>query len=250
MKYFDKSQTAYEEANKSENVLRRPRFFPLKLNDIGDINNPSENHYIIKEFKMTPSVHWTFLVEVVSYEHCNFHSRPEILCKDIDGHEFNAIGYFEEDMFGRRNYWWDTEVSRTIKPSNVLAIRYAESKLFMDTTRGIRIEDRHVKMIRGFPITLDTLLKTADKLFQRKASSAHSCWCECGKIEEEGVKLLKCGRCKEALYFSKECQVSNWKSQHKKECKIILIIKELIGQGSPSFDIENFANNKWCDFVF
>lgn len=36
---------------------------------------------------------------------------------------------------------------------------------------------------------------------------------------ETGKKLLRCTRCKVALYCSKECQTKCWKTGHKKECK-------------------------------
>ena len=37
----------------------------------------------------------------------------------------------------------------------------------------------------------------------------------CGKIN---LKILKCGRCKSAVYCDDKCQKSDWK-EHKKECK-------------------------------
>ena len=37
---------------------------------------------------------------------------------------------------------------------------------------------------------------------------------------ETGKKLLRCVRCKQALYCGKECQVAHWKRAHKKECNI------------------------------
>jgi hypothetical protein len=33
-----------------------------------------------------------------------------------------------------------------------------------------------------------------------------------------GTKLLRCTRCKIALYCNKECQKADWKRGHKKEC--------------------------------
>jgi len=43
----------------------------------------------------------------------------------------------------------------------------------------------------------------------------------CGKSNddlEEGTKLLKCGKCKEMSYCSKECQKGHW-AKHKATCK-------------------------------
>lgn len=42
----------------------------------------------------------------------------------------------------------------------------------------------------------------------------------CGVMEETGKKLLRCSRCKIAMYCSKDCQVKAWKSGHKRECAI------------------------------
>ena len=37
-------------------------------------------------------------------------------------------------------------------------------------------------------------------------------------LEQAGKKLLRCTRCKIALYCSKDCQVEAWKNGHKREC--------------------------------
>ena len=42
----------------------------------------------------------------------------------------------------------------------------------------------------------------------------------CKKSEKDiGKKLKNCARCKSAQYCSRECQVKDWKSGHKKLCK-------------------------------
>jgi hypothetical protein len=50
--------------------------------------------------------------------------------------------------------WFDTRVAPAIKPGCVIAIRYAESKQFMDMTTGIRLEDNHAKYGRALPCSL------------------------------------------------------------------------------------------------
>ena len=37
-------------------------------------------------------------------------------------------------------------------------------------------------------------------------------------LEETGQKLLRCARCKVALYCNRDCQVKAWKNGHKREC--------------------------------
>ena len=47
----------------------------------------------------------------------------------------------------------------------------------------------------------------------------------CRKREPENAtreqKLLKCARCQDTLYCSRECQVADWKRGHKVECALI-----------------------------
>ena len=57
---------------------------------------------------------------------------------------------------------------------------------------------------------------TSKKSNARLLRERHSRCNHCGYIGKEGA-LQKCGRCKDAYYCSKECQVEHWKL-HKKEC--------------------------------
>jgi hypothetical protein len=40
----------------------------------------------------------------------------------------------------------------------------------------------------------------------------------CGISASETVKLMRCARCNEVWYCSKECQTVDWKATHKKNC--------------------------------
>jgi hypothetical protein len=42
----------------------------------------------------------------------------------------------------------------------------------------------------------------------------------CGKMPEDGAKLLKCSRCKLRAYCGKECQAADWPT-HKAPCKMV-----------------------------
>lgn len=55
---------------------------------------------------------------------------------DSDGVEFRVVGYFD----GNRNREFNERIAPTLKPGHVLAIRYAEKKIFLDMTGGIRLE--------------------------------------------------------------------------------------------------------------
>jgi hypothetical protein len=251
-------QAAYDLANQHPCPLRRPRFFPLRLTDIGDICAPSAEHYSGWETGcVSPSVHWTLLVEVVAYQHQNFAGRPEIRCKDADGKEFKVAGYF--DGLGSRNTWFDAHVAPAIKPGCVLAIRYAESKYFLDMTIGIRLEDKHTKYVRALPCTLKQLLDAADFIFARKSEAPAACWAGCGRCEGDeaaaadgdaaAVKLSRCARCKMARYCSRACQTKDWASKHKEHCKLVDSIMELVGQGARPFALDDFAATKYVAFA-
>lgn len=48
---------------------------------------------------------------------------------------------------------------------------------------------------------------------------------KCTNCREAGGLMQKCGRCKRVAYCTKECQVTHWKSEHKKICRAPGIFK-------------------------
>ena len=54
---------------------------------------------------------------------------------------------------------------------------------------------------------------------------AHGAWLRacntCGKTEEEEGQFSLCGRCKQRVYCSRDCQVAAWAGCHKAECKAL-----------------------------
>jgi len=50
-----------------------------------------------------------------------------------------------------------------------------------------------------------------------QAESRGQCCDHCGAPQAPGKNLLRCSKCKQASYCSKECQIKAWKT-HKKEC--------------------------------
>ena len=48
----------------------------------------------------------------------------------------------------------------------------------------------------------------------------------CFRCLSRPAKLTKCGACKRAVYCGKNCQMLDWKIQHKKDCKILQTINE------------------------
>lgn len=41
----------------------------------------------------------------------------------------------------------------------------------------------------------------------------------CSFCEEESPDLLKCSRCKEVYYCSRDCQRGHWREGHREDCK-------------------------------
>ena len=245
-------------------------FFPTSLSELGDINDPSMDHY--DDFSigaLSPAVHWTFLCEVVEYTHVNIAGRPQILCRDSAGKMFNVIGYFEGLGPLRRNEEFDRVIAPRIVAGNVLAIRYAEKKTFMDLTEGIRLEDEHVPYVRTVATSLDNLLTAGDLLVQHCSNPTVACW-HCHREKSDDVKLLKCGSCSkriagyrahgarelnerprnasQAWYCGVDCQRADWGVRHKRECKLMDDLLELTGNGRTPFDLAVFKRRGWMGF--
>ena len=251
---------------------RSPIFFPTSLPEIGDIDAPSMDHtdYIIGMIgKCDPVVHWTFLCEVVEYTHRNFLGRPEMLCRDSAGEVFRVAGYFEGPL--HRNQQFDRDVAPGIVAGNVLVIRYAQKKIFLDGTRGIRLEDEHVRFVRTVATSLSSLLTAGDRLAQHCSNPTVACW-HCHREKSEDVKLLKCGSCakriagyrahselnerarnaSQAWYCGVDCQRADWSVRHKRECKLMDDLLELTGNGNAPFDLavfnEDAKRGGWIGF--
>lgn len=79
-----------------------------------------------------------------------------------------------------------------------MAILYAERKTFMDMTEGIRLEDMNFKV---FKCSLRDLQSESKKLH---ANQCYGC-------QKKNDKFLRCGKCRIAMYCSKDCQVDHWK---------------------------------------
>jgi hypothetical protein len=178
---------------------------------------------------LSPSLHWTFLFEVVEYQHINFCGRPDVLCRDADGKMFKMTGYFEKSAEPRRNDEFDRLLAPHIKPGRALALRYGEKKTFMDMTVGIRLEDDHVPFLQVIPGSIKELFAAADTLFESEAVS--TCW-SCGQTSQS----RKACTCKCAKYCGKECQTGHWRLVHKTQCKLMESILELTGRGRSPLD--------------
>lgn len=118
----------------------------------------------------------------------------------------NSIAFYPEE--GKFDF-------STLKRGNVVRIDNGESKVFLDGTCGLRIED--LDSIHAYPISFDKL-KKIDEMVANEELSSDECWACHRKKTEPGVRLSTCGRCRFALYCCQECQKQDW-TKHKVSCK-------------------------------
>lgn len=63
----------------------------------------------------------------------------------------------------------------------------------------------------------------------------------CRKREPENAtreqKLLKCSRCQDTLYCSRECQVADWKRGHKVKCKLIVSANKAFNEAAQRAEV-------------
>ena len=71
-------------------------------------------------------------------------------------------------------------------------------------------------------VRLQSLARLSNDNYDTMRSAKLKICRHCDKIEtrDGAIKLMKCQRCKETYYCSRECQVADWK-RHKKMCKAI-----------------------------
>ena len=74
-----------------------------------------------------------------------------------------------------------------------------------------------------FPDTRDTLKKAKTP----KEVKSTTVRCEGCQWYVDLNDIMKCARCKMALYCSKECQTKDWQLQHKKDCASMCKLKEI-----------------------
>jgi hypothetical protein len=175
--------------------------------ELPNIHQLDEEYYIEERVGVyRPKRHWGVVGEIK--ETC-FFIRPRAEIKTKYGEtlkvNFHLEGASEPNCFS----WSD------LKVGNTMVILYAESKVFLDGECGIRQESPVTCMV--FPVPLLELTNEYELLLTRLSPPNKACF-NCGKPEPEGENLLKCSRCKSALYCNKVCQSQHWKTVHKTLC--------------------------------
>jgi hypothetical protein len=105
---------------------------------------------------------------------------------------------------------------------------------FLEELRGVNPESPNIQTMlefqasltkintdRGLVISLAKQIPCScldeDKKYAKQAPKIGRCsYC---RIENLKMELKKCSQCKMVEYCSKECQVADWRAEHKKDCK-------------------------------
>ena len=58
-----------------------------------------------------------------------------------------------------------------------------------------------------------------------KHNPCENCACYGWDQPEDKASVLKCSRCKQAFYCSKQCQLEHWEKVHKKNCRYLAELK-------------------------
>ncbi|CAF0780780.1 unnamed protein product [Brachionus calyciflorus] len=159
---------------------------------------------------------WVFLAEI---DESFFFLRHRVHAHSRFGEKVPIHFYNESNEMPVSFTWQD------LKKGHTLAILYAERKTFLDLSEGIRQEALETCYV--FKTGLKNLEEEASKVLDLKdlnfKKSPEKCF-SCG-VEKES--LLRCAKCKLAVYCSKECQVKSWQSVHKNLCSQMDVLLRL-----------------------
>ena len=200
---------ALSKEERRSSPLRNSLHFP-RFQDLPEENDINEDYYHLNKYGIyEPKCHWCFLGEISNNDtsQCAF-LRNTTKVRDIDGKIIPVAFYHSEGTMEFNEF----------SIGSTLCLRYASSHHFLDMQVGIREESLSFCMV--IPASIATLIEISDFNPDKRLT----CWtCGCG----ESSSLMKCGRCRVALYCGKECQVSDWTLRHKKWCKALPKYKKL-----------------------
>ncbi|XP_076332322.1 uncharacterized protein LOC143237211 [Tachypleus tridentatus] len=201
-------------------LLRNTLHFPV-FSELPWDNTPCFKYYDLKNYVLTPRCHWCFIGEIHAKPVLSF--RHNVWVRDLEGNESIHVAFYPET--GTFNFY-------DLKVGNTLCVRYAECHHFLDFTVGLRLEQLDFVMV--IPTSLKTLLEVSD--FIAEGNKTY-CW-TCGN-DKSKQKLQRCSKCHMAMYCSKDCQISDWKRQHKEWCQAIQGYSKLV---DVDFDVteDNF----------
>ncbi|KAJ7249909.1 hypothetical protein C8J57DRAFT_685595 [Mycena rebaudengoi] len=190
--------------------LRNPKSFPAYK------SCAPRSLYQSEDWLDSPPRHWCFLGQITKITTYRG-ARAAIEVEDKD--EESILVTFHFDSTASFDY-------ESLKINNTIAVLYAEQYDYPDGRVGLRL--KHPQFVKIFPCPLLALLIINVNIEQETPVDSSQCCTFCQR-EDDPVKmsLLRCSRCLAASYCGKDCQLIDWKSSHKDECKIYKSVLEL-----------------------
>lgn len=207
-----------------EDVEAFPSFLHLP-----DFNELPRSHYEMHDetIGFLPSRHWCFVAEIIEDQS---DLRPRVFVRTRFGEKTLVSFHPECDVEPPQTFKIkDLKVGRTI------AIMYAQRKHMLDGSTGIRCE--RLNHVFVFKASMNTVLRQARFIRSAITSRRRCFFADCVEIPDS---LLKCGRCKLALYCGKEHQQLAWPESHKGLCSQMRVLKALL----------ELDMNEWNDFFW
>ncbi|KAJ7066225.1 hypothetical protein C8F01DRAFT_696605 [Mycena amicta] len=164
-----------------------------------------------------PRVHWCLLADITT--NLEWPVRPMYRVTDRAGEEYLVAFHLDD-----RSVF--PAILEKCVVGHTMCIMYAIQHHFFDGQVGVRVEEeRSVKVI---PCSLLKLFEIRNKIVDNTG--------KCNLCAKSAT--LKCVKCK-MYYCSKECQVRDWNTGHKTECKVGKQIAEW------DFDWDDFHGERW-----
>lgn len=198
-----------------------------------DLSEPSMLYYKENSRRnLEPQRHWASLLDI--QEVMQF---PKFisLTWNIYG-ESIMVAFYPENGDRPSTFNWSD-----IKLGHTLCILYPEKKTFSainpDIEPGIIVVNLDSCFVFNAPLNL--VHEEAQKLL-RNADLETNQMLECFTCGTRKENLSQCGSCKLAKYCSKECQMTSWKTGHKKLCSQSEILLKLSCLHRHSFESGNY----------
>ncbi|CAF0800959.1 unnamed protein product [Brachionus calyciflorus] len=212
-----------------------------------DITDPTESLEIyFKPERVEPLRHFAFLIQVARDISL---MRPGIFGYSQFGEPVKVYFYHDKGNTPKTFSWSDFQ-----KLGSTLVILYPVRKTFTDGQIGIRQENLNSCFI--FKSNIHNLESEAQKLLDSKDAKFTNKNTQCFNCSVEKETLLRCSKCKLALYCSTECQKKSWATHHKSLCSQFDILLRLavlprIEQFQKEFNFDrNDSNCFLSDYIF
>ena len=202
------------------------RFVSVKLESGGDVNEIHKINDLLKEIKEM----FVSSVKEHDVEGCDNAGELEFDCYEIWykmsiemaklDREDEAEDYFDQALMAENTWGYIEEENRHCGKVLEFALgrRLSREEVFDMGMYSMENEGFHFQCLKAF---LNHRKGSVSWTNEEEDEYCNNCGMPSELLAiETGKKLLRCVRCKQALYCGKECQVAHWKRAHKKECNI------------------------------